>query len=131
MELKKPGPEKPRPVFLDLRRIRLPVTGLVSILHRISGVLLFASLPFVVYLFDLSLRSQQGFAQAAALLHHGFVKIWAFLLLWSLLHHLVAGIRYLLIDFDIGVRLPVARASARGAIVSALVLAVLLGAILL
>lgn len=119
----------PRPVYLDLRRIRLPVTGWVSLLHRVSGIILFVSTPAVVYLLDLSLRNAHGYAQVAAWMNFVWVKLWAFLVLWSLCHHLAAGVRFLLIDADVGVDIHQARRSARmviiGGAVAALVLSVM------
>jgi len=91
-----------RPFYLNLVKIHLPVTGFVSIFHRISGLLLFLSIPFAVYLLDLSLQSSSGFAQSAEILKHPFVQLSSVILLWSIVHHFIAGIRFLLTDFDIG-----------------------------
>jgi len=92
-----------RPFFLNLVKIKLPVTGFVSIFQRISGFLLFLAIPYSVYLFDLSLQGTIGFNQAAELLSHPVSQLISLVLLWSIVHHLVAGIRFLLIDFDIGI----------------------------
>jgi len=91
-----------RPFYLNLVKIHLPVTGFVSIFHRISGLLLFLSIPFSVYLLDLSLQGSSGFAQAADILKHPFIQLSSLVLLWSIVHHFIAGIRFLLTDFDIG-----------------------------
>jgi len=91
-----------RPYYLNLVKIHLPVTGFVSIFQRISGLLLFFSIPFSVYLLDLSLQNSTGFQQAQSILQTPFVQLVSLILLWSIVHHLVAGIRFLLIDFDIG-----------------------------
>ncbi|HED34935.1 MAG TPA: succinate dehydrogenase, cytochrome b556 subunit [Gammaproteobacteria bacterium] len=91
-----------RPFFLNLLKIKLPVTGYISILHRISGLLLFLSIPLAVYLFDLSLQSASGFNQAAEILSLPLLQLVSLILLWSVVHHLIAGIRFLLTDFDIG-----------------------------
>ncbi|MCW9047612.1 MAG: succinate dehydrogenase, cytochrome b556 subunit [Gammaproteobacteria bacterium] len=91
-----------RPFFLNLVKIRLPVTGFVSIFHRISGLLLFLAIPFSVYLFDLSLQGDAGFNSAIDVLNAPLIKIACVILLWSILHHFIAGIRFLLTDFDIG-----------------------------
>lgn len=91
-----------RPFFLNLLKIHLPVTGFVSFLHRISGLLLFIAIPISVYLFDLSLQGSAGFEHAANILAHPVMQLLGLLLLWSLLHHLFAGIRFLLTDLDIG-----------------------------
>ena len=92
-----------RPVYLNLIKIRLPLPGLISFAHRITGVLLFLFIPFAVYLFDLSIHSQQSFEQARQLLHQPLMQIVLILVLWSIAHHFFAGIRFLLIDAEIGV----------------------------
>jgi succinate dehydrogenase / fumarate reductase cytochrome b subunit len=91
-----------RPFYLNLFKIRLPVPGVVSIMHRISGVFLFLAIPFSVYLLELSLRDEAGFHQAVALLAQPLIKLGILVLLWALVHHLFAGIRFLLTDFEIG-----------------------------
>lgn len=91
-----------RPFFLNLLKIKLPVTGYISILHRISGLLLFLAIPLSVYLFDLSLQSTAGFNQAVEILNSPLLQLVSLILLWSIVHHLIAGIRFLLTDFDIG-----------------------------
>lgn len=91
-----------RPIFLNLLKIRLPVTGYVSILHRISGFFLFLAIPFSVYIFDLSLQGKEGFELATEILQRPIVQLLSLVLLWSLIHHLFAGLRYLLMDFDLG-----------------------------
>jgi len=92
-----------RPFFLNLVKIKLPVTGFVSIFQRISGLLLFLAIPYSAYLLDLSLQGDAGFNRAADLLKHPVSQLISLVLLWSIVHHLIAGIRFLLIDFDIGV----------------------------
>ncbi|BAN69179.1 succinate dehydrogenase, cytochrome b556 subunit [endosymbiont of unidentified scaly snail isolate Monju] len=92
-----------RPVHLNLLQIRLPVAGVMSIVHRITGVLMFLAVPFMIYLLDRSLRSEAEFRQIADWLHSPLGAMLLFGLLWSVLHHLLAGLRYLLIDVDLGV----------------------------
>ncbi len=92
-----------RPFYLNLIKIRLPVAGMLSIFHRISGVLMFVALPYLVYLLDISLQGEAGFNQVAELLSHPFGILIQLVLLWSLVHHFLAGIRFLFIDFDIGI----------------------------
>jgi len=101
-----------RPVFLNLLRIRQPVMAVVSIFHRISGVLMILSLPGLVYLLNLSLSHQAGFAQVAGLLTSPALKILAVLLGWALAHHILAGLRFMLLDFDLGIERGAARQSA-------------------
>lgn len=101
-----------RPKFLNLLKIRLPVTGVTSILHRISGIFLFVTIPFSLYLLQLSVHDTAGFALAKAFFASPWVKLGLLVLLWSYLHHLFAGFRFLLIDQNIGTSLAVARKSA-------------------
>lgn len=120
-----------RPVYLDLRRIRLPITAIVSILHRASGVLMFLALPWSIYLLDRSLTSPAGFAAVADMFKQPLIKIIAFAVLWAVLHHAVAGVRFLLLDFDIGIDIATARRSARAVTWSAAIAAVIAGVVLL
>ena len=92
-----------RPVYLNLLKIRLPVSGIVSFAHRITGVLLFLALPFAVYLLDLSIESQESFNRVQQMLDQPFMLLVQILLLWAIAHHFFAGIRFLLIDAEIGV----------------------------
>lgn len=92
-----------RPVYLNLIKIRLPTTGIVSFAHRVSGFLLFLAIPFSIYFLDLSVTSGQGYEQSLQLLQQPIIQIILLLLVWSIVHHLLAGIRYLLLDFDIAV----------------------------
>lgn len=120
-----------RPVFLNLFEIRLPVAGIMSILHRLSGALLFAATPLLIYLLDLSLSGEAGFAAAAALIDGWLFGLLVFVLIWSLLHHLLAGIRFLLIDADIGVDKPLFRQTALAVLIAAPVLALLVTGVML
>lgn len=92
-----------RPVYLNLFKIRLPTTGIVSFAHRVSGFLLFLAIPFSIYVLDLSVTSSQGYERSVQLLQQPVVQILLLLLVWALTHHLLAGIRYLLLDFDIAI----------------------------
>jgi succinate dehydrogenase / fumarate reductase cytochrome b subunit len=98
-----------RPVYLNLIKIRLPLPGIISFAHRITGVVLFLALPFVVYLLDLSIESEQSFAKVQQILNQPVMLFVQILLLWSLAHHFFAGIRFLLIDAEIGVEKSQAR----------------------
>ena len=104
--------KKPAPKFLNLLVIKLPPSGIVSIAHRVSGELMFVSIPVIAYLFALSLESQQGFQQVRAWLASPPALVLTVLLVWSFSHHLLAGIRHLLLDIDVGVERSQARASA-------------------
>lgn len=98
-----------RPVYLNLIKIRLPLAGIVSFAHRISGVLLFLFLPFAVYLLDLSVRSADSFEAVKQMLEQPLMLVLQMLVLWSIAHHFFAGIRFLLIDAEIGVEKSQAR----------------------
>lgn len=91
-----------RPVNLDLRTIKLPVTAYTSILHRISGVILFVGLAVLLYALDTSLESEDGFKQVAACLTSPLAKFVMWGLLSALLYHLVAGVRHLIMDAGVG-----------------------------
>ncbi len=105
-------PRTRRPVFLDLTQISMPVGALTSIGHRISGVVLAATVPAAVYLFALSLRNEVGYARVAALSESIGFKAAAVIAVWALAHHLLGGVRHLLSDFDVGSPLRSARKSA-------------------
>ena len=111
-----------RPVFLELWRIRLPIPAVVSILHRVSGVLMVLSIPVFAWLFAQALASPVGFAASAAFLGHPLVQLVLVVMAWALLHHLIAGVRYLVIDLGLGVDRPTARGTAWTALTAALVL---------
>jgi succinate dehydrogenase / fumarate reductase cytochrome b subunit len=104
---------KQRPVHLDLRKIRMPGVAIMSIGHRISGVLLFLAIPILIYLLQVSLDGPAGFARAGELVNSGLFKLILIGLVWALTHHFFAGIRYLLIDIDVGIELTQARLTAK------------------
>ena len=121
-----------RPVYLNLLRIRLPVTGVVSFAHRVTGVLLFLSLPFCIWTLEQSLASAAGFERVQDLFATSLLlRLLAVLVFWSLVHHLFAGIRFLLLDFDIGVHKAGSRAGAWAVLIAeAVLLLALLGMLL-
>lgn len=104
--------QRTAPVFLNLFRIRFPAGAVTSFAHRVSGLLLFLSLPFLVYLLERSLQGPAGFEAAGQWLACDWIRAGSVLIGWSLLHHLLAGIRFLLIDLEVGAGLPSARRSA-------------------
>lgn len=115
---------KARPVYLNLFAIRLPLPGFVSILHRISGALLFLiGIPVTLYVVQQSLASPDGWAQMRAALAHPLAKLVLVLLAWAYFHHFIAGIRHLLMDLHHGMDLKSARRSAAVTLVLALLLA--------
>jgi len=101
-----------RPVWFNLSPLNLPLPGLLSIFHRISGALLFFGLVAFLYLLDLSLASESGYARAAEVLRAPIAKPLVIASIWSLLHHMCAGIRHLFLDIDVGTSLHAARRSA-------------------
>lgn len=115
-----------RPKFLDLTAIRLPLAGFVSILHRVSGSLLFLALPALIGMFALSLESPAGFERAGHLIRQPMIGIPLFGLAWAYLHHFCAGIRFLLLDMHIGLDKEGARKSAVAVLVVSLLLTALL-----
>ncbi len=119
--------DKTRPKYLDLTQIRLPLPGLVSILHRISGVLLFLFLPVLLWLFDHSLHSSSSFRALESIVAHPLMKLLLLGLSWAFLHHLCAGVRYLLLDFHFGAELARARASSKAVLAVSLVLTAIVG----
>ena len=106
------GSEKRRPIFFNLMQIQMPVGALTSITHRVTGIFLAISVPFGIYLLDLSLQDPQSYAQVISLFDKLTFRAAAIVFVWALAHHLLAGIRHLLSDIDIGSQLPAARRSA-------------------
>lgn len=100
---------KPRPKHLNLMQIRLPVPGIVSIMHRISGAVLFLLIPLLLWLFQASLESPASFAEFRSVAAHPLMKLVLIGLLWGYLHHLLAGLRHLFLDLHIGTELETAR----------------------
>jgi succinate dehydrogenase / fumarate reductase cytochrome b subunit len=113
---------RPRPKYLNLVQIRLPVPGLVSIMHRVSGAALFLFIPFLLTLFEMSLESVQTFARFKGVFSHWTVKLILIGLIWAYLHHLFAGVRHLALDLHYGSDLAPARATSWAVIVAAIVL---------
>ena len=114
---------KQRPVYLDLPRIRLPLPGIVSILHRVSGALLFlAGIPLLLYGVAGSLASPEAYAEMKASFAHPLAKLVLLGILWAYLHHFCAGIRYLLLDIHRGIELEPARRSSAVVLVLSLAL---------
>lgn len=91
-----------RPVNLDLRTIKLPITAYTSILHRVSGVILFLGIVVMLFALDKSLASEEGFAEVQACLTSPLAKLIIWGLLSALLYHLVAGVRHLIMDMGVG-----------------------------
>ena len=119
--------------FTDLPSYRLPAAGWVSILHRVSGALMFILLPFIIWMFDTSISSEISFAKFRAFFNVGmlgmFAKLVALALIWAYLHHLFAGLRHLRMDVDHkAVSKSFSKKSAVFVLVASTSLTVLLGA---
>lgn len=108
---------KPRPKHLDLTRIQLPLPALVSILHRVSGAVLFLFIPLLLWLWQESLLSPQSFAAFKTVVSLPWMKIVLLGVLWGYAHHVCAGIRHLALDLDLGTELAAARASSKAVLV--------------
>jgi succinate dehydrogenase / fumarate reductase cytochrome b subunit len=98
-----------RPVYLNLLRIYLPLAGWVSVLHRISGALLFLAIPPAVWGLSVSLSGEEGFRRMAECLSQPLPRLILLLLIWALAHHVFAGLRHLALDVHWGVSLRGAR----------------------
>ena len=132
---------KKRPEFrninalTDLPTYRLPAAGIVSILHRISGAIMFLLLPFIIWMFDMSVSSEISFAKFSAAFNIGlgfvpgwFIKLVALGLIWSYLHHIIAGLRHLYMDMCHAVTKEFGKSSAVITLALSLGLTAVLGA---
>lgn len=105
-------PSAPRPVFLNVLQIKMPVGAVTSILHRLTGLLLAMGVPLAMYLLWRSLEDEAGFAQVRQLLQNFAVQVVLIGAVWALAHHMLAGVRHMLTDINIGSTLHTARRSA-------------------
>ena len=119
----------------DLPSYRLPAAGWVSILHRVSGALMFLLMPFIIWMFDASITSEISFASFAAAFNVGigfipgwFMKLVALAIIWAYLHHFIAGIRHLYMDAFHAVTKEFGKSSAVATLVLSLGLTVVLAA---
>jgi succinate dehydrogenase / fumarate reductase, cytochrome b subunit len=131
---------KSRPVYRNIHvtqivSYRLPPAGIVSILHRISGLLMFLLLPFIIWMFDNSITSEisydvftNAFVAGIGLLPAWFIKLVVLGLIWSYLHHFIAGVRHLWMDATHSVSKEQGHNSAIVTLVLSVALTVLLGA---
>ncbi len=114
---------RPRPVYLNLLAIRLPLPAFVSILHRASGALLFlVGIPFVLWVVQRALASPDAWSAMRGALGHPLAKLVLVVLAWAYFHHFLAGVRHLFMDLHVGMELKAARRSAAVVLVLALVL---------
>lgn len=118
---------KKRPVNLDIATIKLPITAYVSILHRASGVFLFAGVAVLLWMLDASLDSQEGFNSIGDLAANPVCQFVLWSVLAGLAYHMVLGIRHLIMDFGIGESLKGGQTGAKIALAVAIILIVLAG----
>jgi len=118
---------KKRPKHLALHQIRLPLPGFVSILHRVSGAMLFLALPILLWMLQYSLRSIETYTALTDVLAHPLSKILILGLSWAFTHHFCAGLRYLAIDLHWVRDLQSARNSSWAVIGVSLVMTLLIG----
>jgi succinate dehydrogenase / fumarate reductase cytochrome b subunit len=130
---------KARPVYRNIHvteilKYRLPPAGIVSILHRVSGALMFLLMPFIIWMFDTSLTSEISFERFAAAFSSGagflpgwFVKLVALGLIWAYLHHFIAGVRHLWMDATHAVTKEFGQTSALVTLGASLLLTAVLG----
>ncbi|MGL5741175.1 MAG: succinate dehydrogenase, cytochrome b556 subunit [Legionella sp.] len=118
---------KKRPVNLELGSLKYPPMAIASILHRISGVILFLLLPIMLFIFGQSVQSEETFVHVKSSLSHSCYKVivWAFAA--AMIYHVLAGIRHLLMDIGVGEHLEAGRRSAVLVIVLAVILTIFLG----
>ncbi len=122
----------PRAIFRNIHVFEivgynLPPAGWVSILHRVSGALLFVLMPFVIWMFDTSVSSETSFDAFRSVLANPFVKLVALALIWAYLHHFIAGVRHLWMDFTHSVARNQGRISAQITLASSLLLTLVFG----
>ncbi|HEX2831353.1 MAG TPA: succinate dehydrogenase, cytochrome b556 subunit [Burkholderiales bacterium] len=121
---------KARPKHLNLLQIRQPAPAIVSILHRISGAILFLFLWLLLATLDRSLVSPESYASIRDALAHPLAKLVALGLLWAYLHHSFAGMRHLGLDLRLGIELPKARATAFAVLILGFGLTLVIGVLL-
>jgi succinate dehydrogenase / fumarate reductase cytochrome b subunit len=130
--MRMPPAERPaasRPVYLDLPRIRLPVPGIVSFLHRVSGAVLFlVGIPLLLAGTAMSLASPESFAHLRGVVAHPLMKLVLLGLAWAYVHHFCAGVRFLLLDMHKGIELAAARRSSVVVLMVSLALTAVVGA---
>jgi succinate dehydrogenase / fumarate reductase cytochrome b subunit len=120
----------PRPKYLNLFEIRMPVPAFVSIVHRVTGAALFLLIPLLLYLLQLSLETPQTFAAFKSIVSQPLMKLVLIGLVWAYLHHFCAGIRHLALDLHFGVGLEAARATSWVVLAVSIGLALVFGALM-
>jgi succinate dehydrogenase / fumarate reductase cytochrome b subunit len=123
---------KSRPKFLDLFTLapKMSVTAKISILHRISGVLLFISIPFILYVLHQSLVSSSFYDSLYGVVSNPIIKLVYLVLIWAFIYHLCSGVRFLFLDKHIGVEIKTAKTTAKIVVVISLFLTIVLGVLI-
>ncbi|MCE2572511.1 succinate dehydrogenase cytochrome b556 subunit [Motilimonas eburnea] len=119
--------KKQRPVNLDLQTISFPVTAIASILHRVSGIIVFVALAILLSLLAQSLSSKEGFDTVASLADNFFIKFILWGILTALAYHIVVGIRHMIMDLGYWEELESGNQSAKVSFVIAIILSLLAG----
>jgi succinate dehydrogenase / fumarate reductase cytochrome b subunit len=101
-----------RPVNLDLTTLSFPVTAITSIMHRLSGIAVFLLLPYMFYLLQLSLHTEQGFVDVQSMMQNGLHKLLVWLFVSALFYHFMAGVRHIISDFGYGETIVTAKKTA-------------------
>ena len=134
-EMKKARPEFRNIHITQIRQYRLPAAGIVSILHRVSGAVMFLLMPFIIWMFDTSVSSEMSYERFTSAFVAGigfvpgwFVKLVTLGLIWAYLHHAIAGVRHLWMDMTHSVTKEQGKSSAVVTLVLSVALTVLLGA---
>jgi succinate dehydrogenase / fumarate reductase cytochrome b subunit len=116
-----------RPVNLDLSKFHFPLPAIISILHRVSGVIIFIGMAFLLYGLDRSLSGESGFNAVSDLLNSFLAKLILWGILSALIYHLTAGIKHLILDMGFGEELHTSRIAAKATVIVSAILIVLVG----
>ena len=106
-----------RPKYLNLLKIKLPISGIISIFHRLTGLVLFLFIPVSLYWLQLSVKDPASFQQLSSLMLHPLSRFFFLLVIWSLVHHLITGLRFLLLDMEFFLSRKSSAVSAWGVVV--------------
>jgi len=116
-----------RPVNLDLTTIHFPVTAIISIMHRLSGIAVFILLPFMLYVLQQSLQSQESFNMLQSFLHYAWVRLLVWIFASALFFHFMAGVRHMIADFGYGEEIATGRKTASVLLVLTVISTIVLG----
>lgn len=118
---------KKRPINLNLLNFSFPITAITSIIHRITGVVLFFAVPLYLWMLDVSLADKSGFVKVQRCLDTGGMKFFNWLVLCTLSYHFLAGLRHIIMDFGFGESRCVAKITSKLLLVLSVVVFVLWG----